>query len=207
MQESVNPKIRKADTGDLDEIVRVHKSAFPRSFLSGVGPAFLKMLYESFVLERDGVLLVAQEGSGVTAFLAGTRSPETFFKEMRKKKGIRMGLAAISSVVHHPIRLAHRLVVALRYKGDQSDSIRGYWLLSSLGVAAASSGKGFGSKMVTHYCSMAQAEGALGVYLLTDGDANDSALRFYERQGFVVHKIMSQHHGRKMLTLARRFES
>lgn len=206
MQDSLNPQIRIADARDLDEIVTVHKSAFPRSFLGDVGPAFLKMLYESFILEKDGVLLVAQDGSRVTAFLAGARSPEKFFREMRKKKGIKMGLAAIPSIVRHPVRLVHRLIVALRYRGDQADNIRGFWLLSSLGVAAACSGKGFGSKMVAHYCSIAHSEGALGVYLLTDGDANDAALRFYERQGFVVHKVMSRHHGRKMLTLVRRFD-
>ena len=124
--------------------------------------------------------------------------PEKFFREMRRKKGIKMALAAICvHVVRHPIRLAHRLMVALRYRGDQADSIRGFWLLSSLGVLEACSGKGFGSKMVTHYCSIAHSEGALGVYLLTDGDANDAALRFYEHHGFVIHKVMSRHHGRK----------
>jgi ribosomal protein S18 acetylase RimI-like enzyme len=206
MQGSLNCRVRNAEASDLSGIVSVHISAFPGFFLTSLGSRFLKLMYASFISDALGVLLVSVAPHGaVVGFLASTRSPHRFFGILRRQKGFALGLAALPSVLRHPLRLLNRLYLALRYRGDAMPGLGGFWLLSSLGVAGNYAGSGVGSRLLEQFCSLARLEGAPGVYLLTDADNNEPTLAFYKRHGFVVHDEKPHHHGRRMLLLGKAF--
>jgi ribosomal protein S18 acetylase RimI-like enzyme len=206
MQVSLNYNVRDAAARDLDGILRVHESAFPGFFLTSLGPSFLRMLYAGFISESSGVLLVGEAPQGsIVGLLAGARSPQGFFRLLRRHQGLAMGLAALPGLLRHPIRVAQRLVVAISYRGDEVPGLDDYWLLSSLGVAKNCVGSGIGGKLVERFCDTARTEGAAGVYLLTDGDNNEATLSFYAKHDFLIHSERDRHHGRRMLTLAKSF--
>jgi predicted N-acetyltransferase YhbS len=103
------------------------------------------------------------------------------------------------------VRVAERLLAAVRYRGDPPVALPGYWLLSSLGVARSFAGQGAGGAMVACYCENARRAGAPGVYLLTDASDNDATQRFYARNGFTVHSTQERPDGRRLLILIRSF--
>jgi len=191
---------------DLDGILRVHRSAFPGFLLTNLGPVFLSMLYAGFMTEASGVLLVSEDPNhSVVGLLAGARAPQCFFRRLRRRRGLAMGIAAVPGLFRHPLRVGKRLVAAIWYGGDEASGLSNYWLLSSLGVGEGYPGRGIGSSLVARFCDMARSEGASGVYLLTDGDNNEATLRFYERHQFAIHSERRRRDGRRMLTLTKSF--
>lgn len=197
--------VRNARLSDVTSIVRVHERAFPGFFLTDLGPRFLHRLYAGFVDEADGILLVAEEADGAAVgLLAGTRSPERFFRSMRRRQGVAMAFAAIPALLRRPRRVAERLLAAVRYRGDAPVTLPGYWLLSSLGVALDRAGTGAGTALVQRFCAEAEAQGAPGIYLLTDKNDNDAARRFYAGHGFDIHAEQLRRDGRQLLVLTRR---
>jgi ribosomal protein S18 acetylase RimI-like enzyme len=199
----MNVTIRHAVAADLGALVHVHQSAFPGFFLTDLGSGFLKRLYRGFLTQQDGIVLVAVgPGNRITGLLAGTAEPETFFPSLRRRAGMGIALAAVPALLQHPLRVAERLFSALRYRGDRPVALRGYWLLSSLGVAREHTGSGVGSALVSSFCRRAEGGGASGVYLLTDQDDNDAARRFYEKQGFKTQETQHRRNGRGLLIMA-----
>jgi len=202
----VNILVRTAAQTDVPEIVTVHERAFPDFFLTTLGRAFLTSMYRGFIEQPGGTLLVGERtGSGIVGLLAGTRAPDEFFRSLRRRRGMVMGLSAIPGLIRHPVRVGERLWAAVRYRGDAPVSLPGYWLLSSLGIDPGHAGSGVGGALTTDFCERARRESAPGVYLLTDQDDNEAALRFYTKRGFVQHAAQRRPNGRRLLILARSF--
>jgi len=198
--------IRTATAEDIPSVVRVHQSAFPRFFLSDLGPRFLTRFYVAFIADARGVLLVAVDhAASVVGLLAGTSAPATFFPALRRGRGISFVSAALPYLLRHPWRAGERMIAALRYRGDRPPAVPAdYWLLSSLAVATPSARRGIGGALVARFCDDARDQGAHGVYLLTDRDDNDDVQRFYHKQLFTVHDVQCRRDGRHMSVLARR---
>jgi ribosomal protein S18 acetylase RimI-like enzyme len=198
--------VRAAVPDDLRDIVNVHERAFPGFLLTDLGPRFLTMLYAAFMEREDGILLVAESSRGTAVgLLAGTRAPTHFFRALRAQRGMAMGFASLPGLFRHPIRIAERLLAAVRYGGDQPPALPGYWLLSSLGVEPGHGRSGIGTMLVDRFYTMADIARAPGIYLLTDSKDNDAVLNFYAKRRFVVHSRNRRRDGRELLVLAHRF--
>jgi ribosomal protein S18 acetylase RimI-like enzyme len=199
----MNVTIRRATQADVPGIVAAHASAFPGFFLTLLGSRFLGLFYGGFVGDPQACLLVAEGPGGVVGFLAGVRDPDGFFRRLRARRGAQLAMSAMPALLRHPLRVAERLLSAAVYRGDHPPDLPGYWLLSSLGVHADAARGGVGTQLVDRYLEEATRAGAGGVYLLTDGRANDSALRFYGRRGFHTHASLRRRDGRHLLVLTR----
>lgn len=206
MSAAVEPdaiRVRQARPNDISAIVCTHVGAFPDFFLTLLGPAFLARLYRGFAEEDVAMLLVAETDGDVSGFVAGSRAPLEFFRRMRRKHGVQMACVAIPSLLRHPVRVAERLFAAANYAGDQPPDLPGYWLLSSLGVAAEKAGRGMGEALVRRFCEKAAAASGRGVYLLTDADDNDRTLGFYRKCGFSQHSVLVRRDGRRLAVIVR----
>lgn len=190
--------VRPASLQDIPAVVSVHLSAFPDFFLTSLGETFLSHLYAGFVEEDIATLLVIETQGHIVGFAAGVSAPKTLFQRMRRKRGLHMIRAAIPQLLRHPVRVAERLFAAIRYRGDQPPDLPDYWLLSSLGIAADCTGRGFGQRLVSAFCELAVAASAKGVYLLTDADSNGRTLAFYSKCGFVYHSLAVRRDGRRL---------
>ncbi len=196
--------MRAATAGDVEALVAIHERAFAGYFLTLLGARFLRPFYHEFIARPDGELLLCADAAGVPlGFVAGTARPEQFFADVRRARGFELGLAMLPALIRHPLRVAERVIAAVRYRGDRPRQLTGHWLLSSLAVDPAAGGRGAGSALVREFCERARAAGAAGVYLLTDGVDNAAALRFYSRLGFDERESLTRPDGRVLLILAR----
>jgi ribosomal protein S18 acetylase RimI-like enzyme len=198
--------VRNAELDDVPAAVRVHQEAFRGFLLTDLGPRFLTMLYSGFVSMPGGTLLIAECSAGqIVGLLAAARAPADFFRVMRRRHGLSMAVAAVPGLLKHPLRVGERLLSAALYRGDQPVELPGYWLLSSLGVAAGEARKGVATALLANFLENAHRDGARGVYLLTDQHNNDLALKFYARHGFETRSVKKRRSGRSLVVMARRF--
>jgi ribosomal protein S18 acetylase RimI-like enzyme len=196
--------VRPARLGDIDAVVAVHFQAFPGFFLTSLGARFLSELYRGFLLNASGRLLVAEVEGAVAGFVAGTLSPERFFRTLLRDRWLAFGVAAAGAAARRPLAVVPRLLSALSYRGERPPSLQKAALLSSIGVEPDHGGLGIGAMLVNEYCEEARKHGRTCVYLTTDRDANDAANRFYLRHGFVVDSEIRRRNGRVMVRYVRR---
>lgn len=181
---------RPLQQGDLEGVVALHCSAFPRFFLTQLGPAFLRQLYRGFASDADGIALVAVAGGQMVGFAAGTARPRQHFRRLLRRRWFSFALAALPAVLRRPWRAGRKVAGALFYRGDPPPELPGAALLSSIGVDPAHAGQGAGRLLVEAFCAEARRRGCSSVYLTTDRDTNDATNRFYLRCGFVLESSM-----------------
>ena len=199
----MNVSVRPARGSDIDDIVAIHVQAFPGFFLTTLGRRFLSELYRGFMVSSSGRLLVAEVDGTITGFVAGTLSSERFFRTLLRERWLFFAFAAAGAAIRRPHAVVPRLLSALSYRGEAPSRLPKAALLSSIGVDPDRSGLGIGSMLVHAYCEEARKQGLSSVYLTTDRNANDSANRFYVRQGFLVESEIRRRNGRTMLRYVR----
>ena len=64
--------IKEMESGHIPDVIKVHLESFEGFFLSFLGPAFLRELYTSLIMDPFGNCLVAQNEDAVLGFAAGT---------------------------------------------------------------------------------------------------------------------------------------
>ena len=191
-------KIRTATIDDIFSVARVHTIAFPRFFLTSLGDKFLRELYSGFLNQPSGILFVAEDGAKVVGFVAGTSSPDTFFPEMRKRRGLFLLISAIRAVLWNPMIVVRKLYLAVFYRGDKPTELGKGALLSSIGVMPEALGKGVGHSLLAKFEAEAFYRGAGFVYLTTDEIANDRVNSFYRKCGYHEESRFLQHANRPM---------
>jgi GNAT superfamily N-acetyltransferase len=158
----------------VDQIVKIHLSAFPDYFLTFLGPRFLKEFYASFVLDPAG-----------------------YFKRLLKRRWWAFCFASLTAVLKKPSAVK-RLYRAIFYRGDTPSQSRGLSLLSSIAVSPNLQSTGLGRVLVNVFIKEVQHRGGKGVFLTTDAENNDQVNRFYASLGFSLESSFKTPEGRKM---------
>lgn len=188
--------VRPAKAGDVPAVVDVHLRAFEGFFLSLLGPRFLKLMYEGFLGEPTGILLVGEERGKVAGFVAGTTQPEGFFRRLRNRRGLEFVRAAMPGLLRRPLRVSRRLLAGFSYRGEAPAQVERAALLSS--IAVETKGSGLAGKLLEAFIARAAAAGCRAVYLTTDRAGNEAVNRFYERNGFALESSIVRDGGRQM---------
>src|SRR5262245_2185003 len=121
----------------LDGIVGVHQAAFPRFFMTQLGPRFLREYYRCVHAVPTGSLLADVHYGDCIGFVAGFIDPVAFYAEWPRRR-VRVGLAAVRGLASLPARLVtlltnyRRTTTAVR-TAPQADTAE----LSSLGILPA----------------------------------------------------------------------
>jgi colanic acid biosynthesis glycosyl transferase WcaI len=181
----------------VDQVVRLHMSAFSTSFLTLLGQGFLREFYSSFLLDPLGIGFVAVSETGdVLGAVVGPLDPRGFFGRLVRRRWWAFCVASLKTALTHPATLP-RLTRALRYRGDAPDGMDRA-LLSSIAVAPSTQRNGLGRALVQRWCQAAQSRGARGCFLTTDADKNDVVNKFYVSLGWKVQSTYTTPEGRKM---------
>ena len=170
----------------IDDLVKLHISAFPSFFLTSMGKGFLQQLYFGFSEQPNGILLIAEDNGNAIGFAAGTIDPDKFFKTLLRTQGLRFAISTIPGLLRNPVFVIRKCVGALFYRGETPSEIPNAALLSSLAVAPSSAGKGIGQLLVKRFCEDVRKQGCKSVYLTTDEAENENANRFYAKCGFIL---------------------
>lgn len=195
--------IRLADESDLPSVVDVHMKAFPHFFLTLLGSSFLVSFYKFFITHEEGLLVVWEDEGTVAGFAALTSAPDTFFSDLRKRKGFLLFCKMLPIFIKQPKTVLRKLSRGIFYRGDKVEDIKNGALLSSIGVFPEFSGKSIGSSLLQYIEHHLSANKCQLIYLTTDAYNNESTLGFYEKNGYRVHSRFRQSGNRTMLRLCK----
>ena len=176
----------------------LHTEAFQGFFLTSMGLSFLQLLYRGFIVQPDGISMVAEENGVIIGFAVGTNDPDCFFRNLLKKHGFKFAFAAIPGLLRNPIFVAKKCIGALFYRGETPAEIPNAALLSSLAVSPNESRKGVGQQLIKAFCDEAGKRGAEAVYLTTDESGNDDVNQFYSKCGFKLTDTLERQGNRVM---------
>jgi len=196
-------KIRKATCGETNEIVEIHKRAFPNFFLTLLGSRFLTRLYLGFIGINHGIIFVAEIRGQIVGFLAGTTEPEIFFSALRKSQWLGFCLSASPALVANPIIVTKRLFYGLFFKGDRPKSLVDSALISSIAISPKSEAIGIGTALINAFENHARERCLTSIYLTTDSNNNDKVLNFYKKNGFYIESSFFQTNDRQMYRLIK----
>lgn len=168
----------------VEELVELHRQAFPDFFLTNLGPAFLRQIYGGFLCDPQGICLVAEENEKVVGLAVGTLAPAIFFRRLLRERGWALAWAAAPGLLRNFFFVAHKCLGALWYRGEAPRAVADAALLSSLAVSPAMARRGVGRALVREFARAVKAGGGQLVYLTTDLSRNESANRFYAHCGF-----------------------
>lgn len=188
-------QLRSAEHPDVDGMVSCHIEAFPRQFMTEMGPRWLRGLYGYFISHDDGICLVAiGEAGQVLGFAVG--GEPTIRSEFLRRAVFRYSYILLwkffcTCIVRKKLlaELLRKVRVAYRRdpkattaKGQRTDTRRSGNLLS-IGVLPQYRGTGVAGKLIEAFRT-ASVEGFYDVLKLSVQPDNGRAIAFYRKHGW-----------------------
>jgi len=188
--------VRPMWSADVESVVAVHLKAFPGFFLSSLGAAFLRELYQAIVADPSGIGYVYEQAGSILGFVAGTSQPLGFYRRLIGQRWWRFGLAAVMPVLRQPAIVPRlwRAFALPEQAGAREDS----GILMSIAVFPGEQGKGIGHLLAKAFLREATRRGCQQVSLTTDKLENDAANAFYRALGFTCVCSYTTPEGREM---------
>lgn len=196
-------EVRTAVLSDLEEIVKIHGSAFENFFLTSLGDRFLKFYYKAFVNSSLGIVLCAVDKGNVLGFAATSKCCKGFNLHLLKTNlGGFLGIALRFLFVSPKslVRLAKNITKRNNVIDDNAD----YAELYSIGVYNTHQGKGIGKMLLIETENKLQSLGITKISLTTDFYNNDSAINFYTKMGYEVLYEFISYPNRRMYRLIKK---
>ena len=179
-------EIRKAKTSDVDSIVAIHNQAFPNFFLTTLGNRFLRLYYKCMCNSRDAVTLCAIDEGTLVGFSSTALKSAGFNTKLIKQNSVIFVMEAIKLLFTKPTALV-RLVKNFTKKSSDMEDNGDYAELFSIGVLPLCQGKDVGSLLLSRNERMIrEMGGGKRLSLTTDKNNNESAIAFYQRNGYKV---------------------
>lgn len=189
--------VRPMERNDLDGVVAIHLAAFPRFFLTFLGPRFLRLFYAAVM--ADGIARVAVSDDRVTGFVVGMLDSRSFYRRLLLTRFLHVAIAILPVVLRHPSTL---LRVARRGVGRAFQPAPGAELMS-LAVHPREQHRGLGRALVEAFVARVRETGEENLWLITDAADNDAVKKFYETLGFTVRRAFTNAEGRALVEYAR----
>ena len=196
MNRMIIKELKAEDRAYIKELALLHEKAFPDFFLTQLGLPFLRTLYKGYLEDGDSGIVIAEDQGKLVGLLAYSRDYPNFYKGLIKRSIIQFGLCSFLAVLRHP-SFAKRLLSAFK-KSDSVVKTERYVELSSICVEPDSAGKGIGTQLIDHLKSMVDFRQYAYINLETDADHNESANRFYQKNGFRLAETYTTAEGRRM---------
>jgi ribosomal protein S18 acetylase RimI-like enzyme len=190
--------VRRAEAGDLSEVVRAHMQAFQGYFLTTLGPAFLEAYYGAFLHANDSVLLVATIEGEIAGFVAGTIDVERLYARLYRPNFARLAFIvarrlltdnALRSTVGKRLphlKFALRVLLHRRHAEAHEPAFHHSAVparLLSIGVFDSARGSGAAARLAEAFCQEMKGLGhaTVGLSVLR---TNERAIAFYDKTGW-----------------------
>lgn len=191
-------KVRKATLEDVDEIVKIHQSAFKDFFLTSLGRGFLRLYYSTFIKSNDGIVYCAEKEGTIAGFSACSYVSRGFNIKLIKNNIFGFGMEALKLLFTKPKAIL-RLVKNLN-KEDNSGTVKDegeYAELYSIAVNPLCQGGGVGKFLLTVTESDVKEHNDR-ISLTTDYFDNEKAIGFYHSLGYADYYEFITYPDRKM---------
>jgi ribosomal protein S18 acetylase RimI-like enzyme len=198
----VSRLVRAGARCDLDQIVAVHKQAFPKTFGSALGKSYLRAFYAWFLADSAALCLVAASQEQLLGYVVGCQSSQTYYEQLYGTRQKTLVRAALRGLLENPLALI-RLRRALPSVLPRLAQMLGKWR-PKLPQASAATAPNFevncaslnviavhpsvlGSQVATtllhEFVKAVRQRGVTRIQLTVDKN-NSRAIRFYEREGW-----------------------
>lgn len=181
---------------DITAVTEIHLAAFTGFFLSFLGPAFLRELYDGIVSDPSGIAFVCENHNQLVGFVAGSDRPSGLYGRLLRKRAWRFTVASSKAVLRRPSVMT-RLVRAMD-KSEEAAVPDGMATLMSIAVTPEIQGSGAGKLLVREFLEACRQRGVVAVNLTTDATNNAAVNAFYSRQGFELARTFVTREGRAM---------
>jgi ribosomal protein S18 acetylase RimI-like enzyme len=188
--------IRPARHTDVGSVVSVHLEAFQGFFLSFLGAAFLRELYQAILADPSGMGYVCEQSQQIVGFVFGTDQPAGFYRRLLRQRWWRFGVASVAPVLRRP-SVMPRILRAF-HMPQQASSEPGVGTLMSIAVSPGIQANGVGQALVHAFLQEAARRNLKKINLTTDRIGNDPANHFYQKQGFILDHCFVTPEGRQM---------
>lgn len=182
--------------GDIPAVTEIHLAAFAGFFLSFLGPAFLRELYDGILNDPSGIAFVCENQQQLVGFVAGSDRPSGLYGRLLRQRALRFALASAKAVLRKP-EIMPRLIHALD-KSEEAAVPDGMATLMSIAVNPDTQGLGAGKILVNKFLDACRERGVTAVNLTTDANNNAGVNAFYIRQGFKLARTFLTREGRAM---------
>ncbi|MBM3188412.1 MAG: GNAT family N-acetyltransferase [Chloroflexi bacterium] len=173
-------RLRSLAPADAAAAARIHAEGQPGTFLTSLGARFLCALYDLMAAAPECYGYVAEEEGELVGVAVGTVNARVVFRRLIGRWGLRLALPVLGAMVMRP-SLVGQVIQTLRY-ANHVGAQPGEAELFFIGVRADRRGQGIGRAL---FGALAQAfwDRGLQAMGLTVDDSNETAKRFYQRNG------------------------
>ena len=185
----------------IDEVVKVHNSAFKGFFLTELGPGFLKLYYRSVAEAKDGILIGAYQDDRLIGFCAACTECACFNTRLVKRNIIKFGLIGLKLLCTRPQALI-RLSKNLTKSGSVADNGL-YAELMSIAVDNEVQNSGAGKALINSLEETLKQRHVTKLSLTTDKLDNENTLAFYKKRGFRPMYVFTAYPDRIMYRLIK----
>lgn len=190
-------QISAEEKQNIERVVQIHLDTFTGFFLTFMGRGFLRQMYGCYCCHTPSGLLGAFDEQGqLLGFAAYSGDMSGLYKYMLRKRLIPFAWYSLGAFLRKP-KVFLRLIRAF-LKPSESKREEAYVELSSIGVAPAAKGRGIGSRLLAHVKQITDDSRYAYVALETDARNNESANRFYRKNGFTLVRTYETREGRSM---------
>jgi len=165
-----------------EQAAAIHVVGQKDTFLTGLGPAFLRALYAEMAMSSRCYGFVALDGDRVIGVVTGTVDSSAVFKELIYRRGLMLAWPVLVSMLRRP-RLVAQVFETLTYPG-RHELAAGEAELFFIGVRPDRRREGVGAALFGALASESVRRGMRAMGLTVDA-SNDVARRFYRDRGMV----------------------
>jgi ribosomal-protein-alanine N-acetyltransferase len=180
----VGPEIRPLSPRDAEAAAIIHAQGQEGTFLTSLGPTFLRGLYGQMAVSPHCYGYVACVDHGVVGVVVGTVDSRAVFKELIWQRGLALALPVAGSLVRHP-SLLPKAFQTLFYP-SRMGAEPGEAELYFIGVRQDWRSKGLGKALFQALAQESQRRGMSAMGLMADAH-NEPAQRLYQRRG--MHEV------------------
>jgi ribosomal protein S18 acetylase RimI-like enzyme len=184
--------IRPMRADDAPYVAKLHQEGIPTGFLSSLGVNFLTDLYTAIPSCASGFGYVC-DVAGPVGFVAGAYDVGTLYKEVLRKRGVRMAMRLVAHAIRPSV--IKNVWETIRYSEDVGDELPSPEILS-IAVAKPFQRRGVGGALMRRALAMFRGQGIDRIKVAV-WSANESAQSLYRRCGFQLAKTRI-HHGLPM---------
>ena len=195
MKETIK-KIRSPERKVIDRIVTLHIASFEGFFLSSLHPGFLRQLYKSFATHKKSTLLVSFDKDKPIGFIAFSYDTTGAYKHMLWRYFFPFLWYSFLSFLKNPsifFKMFSALSMPYSHKREAE-----YVKIFSIGVDPDYRACGIGSHLIDELKKEVDFNKYEYITLETDANDNESANKFYQKNGFRLSSDFYTFEGRHM---------
>ena len=195
---------RDATIKDIEQVARIHISAFPDFFLTQLGSRFLSVMYRAFLLNPASVFVVCQRVDGnLCGFAVGALQSGPRDRRLALQFFPKFIWAIIPALLRRPFWIAQRIWARFFETSEAPVVSDQAVMLRSIGVSPEAQGGGVAVALLSSFERMGLSLGGKEVALTTDVENNERAQGFYRKQGYEVKAQFCQDGDRQMYLMTK----